>query len=198
MIVLVGESGCGKTTIRNILIEKYGYKRAVSCTTRKPRKGEVEGVDYYFLTREEFERKIANWQSHYDKFLEYEEYNGNLYGLGREQCKIPNAVAIVEPRGLSSISAANKRNSRLQISSFYIYTSPEIRKERLRKRGDSEEQIQERLKTDEKLFEHVERKVTDVIFADFMTPDQIADRIHLDILQNSPEEFLREESESEV
>lgn len=76
LIVVSGPSGAGKSTlIRAALdtIPRLAY--SVSATTRKPRKGEVNGRDYIFLTREEFEKWIKE-----GRFLEWAEYSGNLYG----------------------------------------------------------------------------------------------------------------------
>ena len=77
VIILTAPSGSGKTTLAGRLMQDFPIIRfSVSATTRKPRKGEVHGRDYYFLTREEFQSKIAQ-----NDFLEYEEfYNGTLYG----------------------------------------------------------------------------------------------------------------------
>ena len=76
MIVVSGPSGAGKSTLIRAALEavpKLAY--SVSATTRKPRKGEVDGRDYVFLSREEFERWIEE-----RRFLEWAEYSDNLYG----------------------------------------------------------------------------------------------------------------------
>ncbi len=76
LIVVSGPSGAGKSTlIRAALDEVPELAYSVSATTRKPRPGEVNGRDYIFLSREEFERWIEA-----DNFLEWAEYSGNLYG----------------------------------------------------------------------------------------------------------------------
>ena len=76
LIVVSGPSGAGKSTlIRQALDVVLGLTYSVSATTRAPREGEVDGRDYLFLTREEFEERIREgW------FLEWAEYSGNLYG----------------------------------------------------------------------------------------------------------------------
>jgi guanylate kinase len=76
LIVVSGPSGAGKSTLIRValnIIPELAY--SVSATTREPREGEVDGRDYIFLTREEFERWIDE-----DRFLEWAEYSGNLYG----------------------------------------------------------------------------------------------------------------------
>lgn len=77
LIVLSGPSGVGKGTVRKALFERSDHNLvySISMTTRKPRNGEVDGVDYYFISKEEFRERIAN-----DKFLEYAEFVNNYYG----------------------------------------------------------------------------------------------------------------------
>lgn len=81
LIVLSGPSGVGKGTVRKALFEKQSHKLnySVSMTTRKPREGEVEGEDYFFVSREEFKRYIEE-----DKMLEWAEFVGNYYGTPKE------------------------------------------------------------------------------------------------------------------
>ena len=81
MIVVSGPSGAGKSTlIRAALDAVPRLVYSVSATTRDPRPGEVDGRDYAFLTREEFERWIDE-----DRFLEWAEYSGNLYGTPEQK-----------------------------------------------------------------------------------------------------------------
>lgn len=77
LIVLSGPSGVGKGTVRKAIFESEGneFEYSISMTTRKKRIGEIEGVDYFFRTREEFEELIAAGE-----MLEYAEYVGNYYG----------------------------------------------------------------------------------------------------------------------
>lgn len=75
LVVLSGPSGVGKGTVAKIVCEKYKMALSVSCTTRQPREGEVNGKDYFFITRDEFNKKIAE-----GGFLEYSEHFENFYG----------------------------------------------------------------------------------------------------------------------
>ncbi|KAA9242627.1 guanylate kinase [Aerococcus tenax] len=79
LVVLSGPSGVGKGTVRKALFEtdqeKNQFFYSVSATTRQPREGEVDGKDYFFVSREEFEKMIED-----EKLLEYAEYVGNFYG----------------------------------------------------------------------------------------------------------------------
>ncbi len=79
LIVISGPSGVGKSTITKKVAERIGAVISVSATTRKPSAKEQDGEDYYFLSREEFEKLIRD-----DKLLEYAEYMGNYYGTLRD------------------------------------------------------------------------------------------------------------------
>ncbi len=81
LVVISGPSGVGKGTIREALFElpDNNFCYSVSMTTRKPREGEVDGEDYYFVSREEFERRIDE-----NQFLEYAEFVGQYYGTPRD------------------------------------------------------------------------------------------------------------------
>lgn len=80
LTVVSGFSGAGKGTIMKALMKKYEsyYALSISATTRKPRVGETDGVEYFFKTREEFEQLIAG-----NMLVEYAEYVGNYYGTPR-------------------------------------------------------------------------------------------------------------------
>lgn len=79
MAIISGFSGAGKGTVVGELVKKYDYALSISATTRSPRKGEKEGVHYFFKTRKEFEEMIAG-----DELIEYAEYVGNYYGTPKE------------------------------------------------------------------------------------------------------------------
>jgi guanylate kinase len=76
ILILSGPSGCGKSTLlKEVYKEISDYYFSISTTTRDPRDGEVNGIDYFFVTKEEFEIDIKN-----DDFLEYAQVHGNYYG----------------------------------------------------------------------------------------------------------------------
>ena len=76
LLAVSGPSGVGKgTMVKTIISRRSDVVESVSCTTREPREGEVHGKHYFFLSREEFERRIAE-----NDFLEYDEHFGNYYG----------------------------------------------------------------------------------------------------------------------
>ena len=81
LIVVSGFSGAGKGTLMKALLKKYGeqYALSVSATTRSPREGEIPGREYFFISTEEFEKKIAK-----DELIEYAKYVDNYYGTPRD------------------------------------------------------------------------------------------------------------------
>lgn len=92
LIVISGPSGAGKGTICKALLEKQDFWISVSATTRKPRKGEVEGKSYFFLDVDEFKNRIEQ-----DGFLEYAEVYGNYYGTPKASVneKIDNGEDVI-------------------------------------------------------------------------------------------------------
>lgn len=82
LIVISGPSGVGKGTVRKALFSRTGHDLdySVSMTTRSPREGEIDGVDYYFVTKEEFKKQIAE-----GNLLEHAEFVGNMYGTPKDK-----------------------------------------------------------------------------------------------------------------
>lgn len=82
LIVLSGPSGVGKATVRKALFEMddHNFTYSISMTTRKPREGEIDGVDYYFVSEEEFESRIKQ-----GRFLEFARFVGNYYGTPMDE-----------------------------------------------------------------------------------------------------------------
>lgn len=129
MIYLIkGKNGAGKTFLANHLYE-LGYNRSVSCTTRDPRENEIEGYDYYFITKEEFEKRIREGY-----FAEYQSVNGIYYGTPTENLK--DGVIIV-----SSVKNMIERYYKGDITTFYIDAPLELRYKRVLERGTSENEI---------------------------------------------------------
>ncbi|MBR5479923.1 MAG: guanylate kinase [Clostridia bacterium] len=103
LYILSGASCAGKTTVYEQLEKTYPLRRVITTTTRAPRTNEVHGVDYFFITRDEFERLHEAGE-----FLEINEYAGNLYGTRWEQIReavaSPDAVfAIIDVNGAQAV-----------------------------------------------------------------------------------------------
>jgi guanylate kinase len=92
ILVITGPSGVGKgTLIRGLLEQVPGLELAVSATTRKPRDGEVNGLDYHFLSEQDFDRRVAAGE-----FVEHAEYAGNRYGTLRSELSRPARGIVLE------------------------------------------------------------------------------------------------------
>ena len=144
LFVVSGPSGVGKGTINKKLFEEFGDRIAysVSATTREPREGEENGREYFFISRQEFESRVAN-----NEFLEHAEYTGNCYGT-------PCAYVIdLLQKGVSvileiDVQGARQVKARMpeSVSVFILPPSFEELERRLRGRGtESPEKIEKRL-----------------------------------------------------
>ena len=142
LIVISGASGVGKGTVLGLMMKKRpDLAFSVSATTREPRPGEVDGVHYYFITKERFEQMIADGQ-----FLEYDAHNLNYYGTPRGQAedKLSRGPVLldIEPMGAKQVKQAMPE----ALLVFIMPPSMEELERRLRGRGDTpEDQIQIRL-----------------------------------------------------
>ena len=142
LIVFSAPSGCGKGTMLEEILKDQHFAVSVSATTRAPREGEKDGVNYHFLTREDFEQRIAD-----GKFIEHAEYCQNLYGTlvsevdGRLEQGL-NVILEIEPQGAMKIR--EKRPDAVFI--FVVPPSIGELRRRLKKRGtESDEVIEERV-----------------------------------------------------
>ena len=99
IIVLLGASGSGKSTIENQLSTQYGFEKIISYTTRQPRNNEENGKDYWFIDNDTF-REIMNR----DLFAEHDEYSQNrLYGTLKSDYVDGNKVVVLTPNGLRQL-----------------------------------------------------------------------------------------------
>ncbi len=143
LIVISGFSGVGKgTVIQMVLNELPGLKFSVSCTTRAPRAGEEDGVNYYFLSEEEFERKIDE-----GAFIEYTRTFTNYYGTLKSEIDTPIAAGVDILLELNVVGAKNIK--KLYPDCVTIFVRPpsmEALKARLVGRGsESPESLERRL-----------------------------------------------------
>ena len=159
VFVITGPSGVGKgTLIRGLLERVPGLELSVSATTRAPRPGERDGVDYHFLSEEEFDRRVAAGD-----FIEHASYSGHKYGtlrseLERRMAEAAGVVLEIEVQGARQIRAAMPE----AVQVFIAPPSVEALRARLVGRGtDAPEDVEARLATAleelqaEKEFEYV-------------------------------------------
>lgn len=147
LFVLSAPSGAGKTTLCTALRQKPDFVYAVSCTTRPPRSGEIDGEDYYFLSDGEFERLVAAGE-----FLEWAEVHGRRYGT-RKSTVLENLQAgidvliDIDTTGAASIrSCGDPFIAQALADVFIMPPSLEELRRRLKKRGsETDEQIGLRL-----------------------------------------------------
>lgn len=147
IIALVGKSASGKSTILKRVLEKDKYHKIISCTTRPLRENEKDGIDYYFLSEQEFNNKIAN-----NEMLEYTSFNNWRYGTSLSSLKEDKInIGIFNPQGILNLS----KNSNINLKTYYIDVTD---KERLirsleREKNPDIKEIIRRYQADEKDFE---------------------------------------------
>jgi len=144
LLVVSAPSGTGKTTLCRMLLKEFqNMEFSVSYTTRKPREGEVNGRDYFFVSKEEFERMIEEGD-----FLEWAEVYGNYYGTSKKQVlkaleEGKDILLDIDVQGALQV----KKNFPEAVLVFILPPSFAELEKRLRKRGtDTEEVIKKRLK----------------------------------------------------
>jgi len=143
LIVITGPSGVGKGTLVKLLLAHHPELTvSTSATTRPPRSGEVNGEDYFFLSRDEFEKMITEGE-----FLEWAEYTGNLYGTLRQAVeeKLDQGERVlleIEVVGARKVQESFPEATRI----FILPPSLDVLEQRLEKRGkDSPSAIAQRL-----------------------------------------------------
>ena len=138
LVVISGASGVGKGTVLSLMMQQREDLRfSVSATTRPARPGEVDGVHYYFVTKEQFEDMIRR-----EEFLEYDAHAANYYGTPRTQAEqkrmLGHVLLDIEPNGAKQVKMAAPDATLI----FIMPPSKEELERRLRGRGDTpEEQI---------------------------------------------------------
>ena len=143
LIVISGPAGSGKGTVNSILLQSPEFAYSVSATTRAPRPGEVDGVNYHFITKEDFESRIERGE-----MLEYTSYCGNYYGTPlREAIEVMesgrNLILEIEVEGAQNV----KKLYPEAVLIMLLPPSYAVQEARLRGRGtETEEKICERLR----------------------------------------------------
>lgn len=143
LFVISAPAGTGKTTLVEMLLNEFPHALAesCSCTTRRPRPGEIPKKHYEFVSKEEFEEKVVRGE-----FLEYAEVFGNLYGTTKEEVKrhqtqARHVILVIDTQGAKKLMG--------KIEATFIFILPpseeELKKRLLKRRTESETMIAERL-----------------------------------------------------
>lgn len=171
MFVIIGWTNSGKTTVANILEKDYGYKRTVTYTTRPKRPGEIDGVDYNFISKESFlslkEKGFFAETAGYDTC-----YGTWYYGSSKESYSDDNSFIILNPKGLKQIREAGLNP---QVYMLRVPASALLKRGLLR--GDNEDELRRRLDADCSDF----KGITDCynIYCVAQDPSAIARIIHV-------------------
>ncbi|HIY05499.1 MAG TPA: guanylate kinase [Candidatus Evtepia faecigallinarum] len=184
LVVVSGFSGAGKgTVLAQVLARRPDLYFSVSFTTRAPRQGEQDGVNYHFVTREEFQTRIGRGE-----FLEYAEYVGNYYGTSmtviRE--KLERGIDVILEIEIQGAAKVREKMPEA-VSLFLVPPSFEELSRRLHSRGtDSEETIRQRLET-------ARREVREIVNYDYIVVNDTVDRAVEEILAILTAEGCRKE-----
>ncbi len=174
LIALTGKSASGKTTLAKMLTDNFRYDKVITYTTRPKRENEKNGVDYFFVTEEEFYDMIQN-----DRFVEYQEYkvDKETWRYGTEKNELYNnkdAVIIVEVFGLLELKKMD-----LPMISFYIDMDDKERWKRQIDRGDDILEVALREVRDKTAFSNIKKEVDYVIHNNASEHDLLEDVLRI-------------------
>lgn len=127
LFIIVGPSGTGKTTLLNELVNSdLNLKKIITYTTRHPREGEVDGVDYHFISTQVFNKMVIN-----NEFAEYSNAYNNMYGTTKESIsEEDNQIVVLDSNGVLSLSSIRKN-----LVIIYLQLDISKAKERILSRG---------------------------------------------------------------
>ena len=152
MVILSSPSGAGKTTLTKKIQQKYqSFKISVSHTTRSPRSNEIDGVDYFFVSKNDFSKLIKQ-----EKFYEYAEIFGNFYGTSKkvvnETIKKNDVIFDIDWQGTKQLSKFED----LKLIKIYLITDnkDELKKRLISRNQNSSDEIEKRLDSFESDIKH--------------------------------------------
>lgn len=161
-MIVSGPAGSGKTTLcERMLAEEPSLSRVITSTTRKPRKGERDRIDYHFFDRPTFEKKIQA-----DEFYEYAQVHNNLYGTLKSdvQDKLNSGMdllLIIDVQGAMSFREKTKTDELLKKRMVTVFIMPpslkELEKRLLERATDNDDEIQRRLRVAVDELKHCDR-----------------------------------------
>ena len=163
LLLISGPAGSGKTTLCDRLLEEFspGLQRVVTATTRQPRKGEQDGVDYHFLDESDFLSKVRN-----NEFYEYAQVHSGYYGTLKAaiQDKLASHINLllnIDVQGAETFRNLAKEDAQLAGQLHTLFVNPssidQIRERLLRRGQDSPDEIERRLVTAQKEMEHKDK-----------------------------------------
>lgn len=165
LLILTGKTASGKDTIVSELLRRNpDFKKVLTTTSRIPREGEQDEVDYYFITKEQFNKKIKAGD-----FIEYVEYGGNFYGTTKSEIKVAinqNSIWRIDPSRAGEVRDFIKRSFPKNLAEkiiqkflvIYINTTEDIILQRLRDRNLSEDEIDQRMADDASIWQEFKDK----------------------------------------
>ena len=185
MILLIGKTASGKDTILNEIV-KLGYKKIVTYTTRPIRPGEIDGVNYHYVEKDDFVEGVNN--GFFAETTSYKVATGKTwyYGSAIEDYD-KDKVMIVNPDGIKQISKIKSLNPVV----FYIKANEDVIRQRLDKRGDNREEAERRIEADDKDFLGIEKCVNHIVYNN-------GGRIPKEIAANVVETYLKTLKEETV
>lgn len=160
-IVIMGKTASGKTKLVEKLVTEHGFKKLVTYTTRKMRPGEIDSVDYHFISEEDFMTKLGE-----NFFAEHFAYNTEEgvwhYGSAKEDWILSDdkTVVILTPDGYRKIIDSLGFRPKL----IYLYVNNETIKQRLKKRKDNSDEAERRLVADNKDFKGADLLADKIIY----------------------------------
>ena len=149
LLLIIGVSGSGKSSIAKKLCEKYNFQEIASHTTRDKRKGEKsqfdvsegERPDYIFVSKTDFQEMVNKGE-----FIENIEFGGNFYGVHKSRILTSSRIAlVVEPEGAKQITKFYENDTSVYLTKIYLNISIETQVKRMLDRGDTQEMIDKRL-----------------------------------------------------
>lgn len=140
-IIIVGAGGSGKDYLKNALCERYGLKPSVGYTTRPMRPGDINGIDYHFVSDDEFNKMIES-----DEFMQWQEFNGWKYGTSKSDY-LDSDVLIMNVDGLDLLGDATRKECFV----VYVDIEEDVRRHRLHSRKDADI-VERRIMSDREQF----------------------------------------------
>lgn len=154
LIVLVGKSASGKTTLEKYISDNFRYEKIVSHTTRPIRDDEVDGVDYHYVSEDMFNEMLLN-----NELVEHATFNNWSYGISKKEIEDKkDAVVVVNPAGLRRL-----RKLDIPMAVFYVVCDDKTRYKRSIDRGDDIVEVALRSRSDTDCFNGIEDEVDRIL-----------------------------------